>query len=81
MNIDIIGTINNTDNTDPDNPIATQLPGFHVNSTEPIPEWEQYRVNPKSPRQVFWGVEPVCYSFPSEQAYLDEAAKLWPSES
>ena len=67
MSIDIIGIM-----TDLDNPVSTPIKGYHVNATEPVPEWEQHRVNPKNPRRVFWGVDPVCYSFPDEATYRKE---------
>lgn len=68
---DEIGLIHDIDTTDPENPVATPLPGWHVNTTEIIPEWEQYQVTPETPRQVFAGLPTVCYRFPDEQVYRE----------
>lgn len=65
--LDIIGKIYNIDATDQDNPVATELDGWHVNSSEPLPDLDQYRVYPVTPRRVFMGTDTVyCYQFESE---------------
>lgn len=64
-----IGVIHDIDTTDPETPIITALDGWHVNTTEPVPEWEQYLVTPTTPRQIFAGLPTVCYRFPDEATY------------
>ena len=46
--------------------IATELAGWHVNSTELLPELEDYRIEPVTSRFVFMGVYTYCYKFDSE---------------
>lgn len=67
MNLDIIGKLYDIDNTDPDNPVVTELIGWHVNSTELLPELEAHRVEPVTPRRAFMGVDTYCYQFTDEQ--------------
>ena len=49
--MDIIGTFYDVDNTDPENPIVTALPGWHVNvrllANEDGTSLEPYKVNPE----------------------------------
>lgn len=66
---DEICVMHDIDTTDPDNPVATPLPGWHINTTAAIPEWEQYRVTPATPRQIFAGLPTVSYRFPDETTY------------
>ena len=54
--------------------------GWHVNTPEPVPEWEAYRCDPQptTPYRVYaGGVQPVCYKFPDQATF--EA--LLPDES
>ena len=52
--VDIIGVMYNVDNTDPENPIATPLDGWHVNTRGLMyPELEVYSVVPETPRRVW----------------------------
>lgn len=48
---DVIGTFYDVDNTDPENPIVTAIPGWHVNvrlfDNEDGTSLEPYRVNPE----------------------------------
>ena len=47
----------------------TQLPGWHVNTTHPVEAWEQYRVEPNTPKCVYWGHPTFFYVFESEEAF------------
>lgn len=54
-----------------------ELEGYHVNTLEPVPGWEQYRVYPEKPYNV-WAppAETVFYRFDNEQQYKAEAEAL-----
>lgn len=57
-------------------PVFTTLPGVAVNTQEPVPEWEQYRVYPKTPQRVYQAPsETVHYYFPDEASRI-EAMKM-----
>lgn len=52
--VDIIGTLYNVDNTDPENTVVTELDGWHVNTRGPITlELEAFDVTPTTPRRVW----------------------------
>jgi hypothetical protein len=52
--VDVIGVIYTVDNTDPENPVATPLDGWHVNTRGPITlELEAFSVHPAHPRRVW----------------------------
>lgn len=52
--IDVIGVIYDVDNTDPENPVSTALPGWHVNTRGPISaELSAFAVVPTQPRRVW----------------------------
>ena len=52
--IDVIGVIYNVDSTDPENPVATALEGWHVNTRGPITlELQAFAVIPTNPRRVW----------------------------
>ena len=52
--IDVIGIIYRVDNTDPENPVATPMDGWHVNTRGQMPEaMRQYAVIPTNPRRVW----------------------------
>jgi hypothetical protein len=52
--IDVIGIISVTDNTDLENPIVTELEGWHVNTRGPMPwEFEPFEVFPVQPRRIW----------------------------
>lgn len=55
VNTDTIGTLYDRDDTDPENPVFTALPGWHVNvrADEYAPELEAFRVYPTTPRRVW----------------------------
>jgi hypothetical protein len=54
MAIDVIGTITTIDNTDPENPVVTELPGWHVNTRGPMPEaLKAFAVVPTQPRRTW----------------------------
>jgi hypothetical protein len=69
QHISVIGTIYNVDTTDPENPVSTPMDGWHVNTTEPVPEWVDYLVEPSHPREMFLNLPTVCYKFDSQEAY------------
>jgi len=74
MSLDIIGKIYDIDSTSPDNPVITQLPGWHVNSPIILDGLEAYRIEPAHKRRVFAGAEEgfqtYCYRFVSEEQAL-----------
>lgn len=45
--------------------------GWHVNTLEPVPEWEQYRIPaPETPKCIYaGGIMPVCYRFESKEQF------------
>jgi hypothetical protein len=65
--IDVIGTMYVDE---------TQIPGYHVNATAPVPEWEHLKVTPNSPIRVFWGCETHFYVFVDEAEFLGTPANL-----
>jgi len=75
MNYDEIGLIVKTPGTydDEGNEIQALVyeSGWHVNTIEPVPAWEQYRIpTPEMPTRVYaGGVMPVCYRFESKEAF------------
>lgn len=50
---------------------ATFIDGWHVNTVEPVPAWEEYRIpTPATPACVYaGGVMPVCYRFPDKESF------------
>lgn len=66
MNLDTIGKLYDIDNTDPENPIVTELTGWHVNTTQKLSGLDEYLVTPTTPRRVFAGMTTYCYTFTSE---------------
>ena len=66
MNLDIIGKLYNI----VDEETVIELEGWHVNSSELLPELEAHRVEPSSVRRVFAGypgVPTYFYKFASEE--------------
>ena len=65
MALDIIGLIHviNEDDT------VTAIDGWHVNSAEPVAEWEQWLVTPQQQRRVFADADTYCYKFDSEEQF------------
>jgi hypothetical protein len=54
MSIDTIGIIYRTDNTDPENPVATPEEGWHVNIRGEMPDTlTPFAVHPVQPRRVW----------------------------
>ena len=81
IQIDPIGTLYAAlppDATEGTQPAA--LPGWHVNTTHPVPGWEAQRVAPETPRRVFGGLDTCFYVFASkaefELALASAASKL-----
>lgn len=54
-NTDVLGVIYDLDLTDPEQPVATALPGWHVNIRADAydPALEAFRVYPATPRRVW----------------------------
>ena len=84
MTIDIIGTIHKPTgtmltNSDGDEyPEFAPIPGHHINSTQPVPNWEQYQVVPSGTyHRVFAGVKTYCYRFDDEQQAHELAPHLF----
>lgn len=52
--IDIIGVISTVDNTDPENPVVIELPGWHVNTRGPASdELRAYDTAPSTPYRIW----------------------------
>jgi hypothetical protein len=52
--VDVLGIIYRLDITDPKNPVATPMDGWHVNTRGPMPEaLQQYAVIPTNPRRIW----------------------------
>jgi hypothetical protein len=52
------------------------LPGYHINATKPVTEWELFKVVPELPRRVFGGHETHYYRFADEQEFNNSPADL-----
>ena len=85
MTIDIIGTIHKptgtmlTDSDGIEYPEYAPITGYHINSTQTVPEWDQYQVFPSGTyHRVFAGVETFCYRFDSAEQAQELAPHLFP---
>ena len=85
ISIDILGTIYAPGTYDAEGntivaPVA--LPGYHVNTTVAVMEWDAFKIAPTTPRRVFGGHLTVFYSFADEAEFLAQrtAAGLDPQE-
>ena len=85
MTIDIIGIIHKptgvmlADSDGIEYPEYAPIPGYHINSTEPVPEWEQYQIIPSGVyHRVFAGAETFCYRFDDERQAQELAPHLFP---
>ena len=70
---DIIGTIYTPGTFDKEGEVlkaAVALPGYHVNTTEPVSEWTAFECAPATPRRVFGGQTTFFYSFVDEAEFL-----------
>jgi hypothetical protein len=81
IEINVIGKLYTRPEIDADLNItkpATELAGWHVNTTHPVDGWAKFKVQPSSPRVVFSGVETHFYTFADEEEYeaLSEDAVL-----
>lgn len=65
--IDVVGYIPQIDNSDPDDPVITWLPGWHINSAAPLYGLDDYSVTPTVPHQVLAGVPTYHYRFDDEE--------------
>ena len=71
--IDILGTLYTPGTYDSEGEVITPavaLPGYHVNTPSPVPEWAAFEVTPNAPRRVFGGHATFFYSFASEAEFL-----------
>lgn len=57
----------------------TYVAGWHVNSTESIPEFESYEIEVKTPVRIYTGGDTVFLRFDSEQ-HFDSVIKAMLSE-
>lgn len=58
--VDVVGVIHKPtgetiDTDDGPMPVFAPLDGWHVNTTEPVAEWDEYAVEPTNPARVFAG--------------------------
>lgn len=53
---------------------AIELPGFHVNTPEPVEAWADKQVFPKTPSRVYGGHETFHYVFSSESEFTSMTA-------
>ena len=70
---DIIGTIYTPGTFDSEGEVLTAavaLPGYHVNTTEPVNQWAAFERTPITPRRVFGGHTTFFYSFADEAEFL-----------
>lgn len=81
MNMNIIGTIYNRDGEyDADGNVITPptaKPGYHVNTTEPVPEWGQWRVEPTTPHRVYQGLPTYSYRFDDEAQFVEQRVAVF----
>lgn len=75
MDLSIIGKIIELQNPNSDNPLTTEIPGWHVNSTQEIAGLEQFQVYPEKPYRLFSGVDTFFYVFPNESDWQVIAAQ------
>lgn len=55
INVDVVGVMfERTGGTD-EEPVFSEVPGYHVNTIEPVEGWELHQVFPSSPSRIFWG--------------------------
>ena len=77
--MDIIGTVyaptgaTTKDEEGNDVPVMAALPGYHVNTPEPVEAWAAYQVTPNSPSRVYAGHETFFYVFESEEQFVSES--------
>ena len=76
--LDIIGTLYEPtgemlQGEDGPYPEMALIPGWHVNSPEPVEGWEAYQVTPTSPRRVFGAHPTFFYVFPDEETFTELA--------
>jgi hypothetical protein len=55
---------------------ATELPGFHVNTPEPVAAWADKQVFPKTPSRVYGGHETFYYVFSNEAEFISSNEEL-----
>lgn len=73
--IDIIGLIYKptgvmlTDDEGFEYPEQAPRDGWHVNTTEEMPEWAEYQVTPTVPYRIFAGLPTFYYSFFSQEVF------------
>jgi hypothetical protein len=45
------------------------IQGWHVNTTQEVAEWSQYKVEPSTPMRVYAGVTTYFYTFPDQETF------------
>jgi hypothetical protein len=45
------------------------IPGYHINTRQPVEGLDAYRVYPKKHFRVYAGQDPVCYRFADESEF------------
>lgn len=77
ISTDVIGTIYTPGTYDSEGNTLTEpvaLTGYHVNTTQSVPQWSASEVHPSTPRRVFGGARTYFYTFTSESAYITAQA-------
>jgi hypothetical protein len=70
QHISVLGHLYNVmGEADSDNYSSVKLEGYHVNTTEAVPEWVDYLVKPSQPRRMFLNLTTFCYKFNSKSHY------------
>ena len=75
MEYNVIGTINKPtgvmlkDDEGFEYPELAPIEGWHVNTTQEVVEWEQYKVNPVTPMRVYAGIDTYFYTFPDQETF------------
>ena len=69
--MDIIGTMYAPVTEEGQEPVA--LPGWHVNTPQPVEGWEAKQVMPATPQRVYAGHATYFYSFASEEEFTTMA--------
>jgi hypothetical protein len=81
MDINILGTITRAIPTDDSEVFETiELEGFHINTTSPLEDAEDYQVFPEVPYNVFAGVTTYFYSFEDERQARELVPDAFPLE-
>ena len=69
--MDIIGIMYEPVTVDGQEPV--EIPGWHVNTPEPVDGWEVYSVQPNAPRRIYAGHTTFFYVFGDEAEFIEAA--------